>query len=392
MRMSVTSWLSHATAMLVLMCGVNGFAAGATQPHYLLTNDDALFSNSVTFYTIAASGALTLKQQVLTGGLGVGGGYFATNRVSVLDNGSAECVYASDATSGDIVGIDVNTLLVGGSASGSPTDSGAANGIGLAMNSQYLYASFTTSNTIATFQVQPGCSLTFINDVSVAGLQGGFVDGLALQGNLMVVTYGDGSIESFNIASGAPVSNGDEQNSTAYLKSQGATYPTSVEITQDGHYALFGDTSTSTVVEVSNIASGKLSPTVVYTLGSGINSSNILLSPDETLLYISNTQGDKITAAAFDKSDGKLSPGCTSGRIRGYSSHWSYLAALALGSNSGTGGVVYVTEFGGTSYIAVIEVGSTGGTCTLTESANSPIVDPDSPGLLSIGTFPPRSF
>jgi 6-phosphogluconolactonase (cycloisomerase 2 family) len=188
------------------------------------------------------------------------------------------------------------------------------------------------------------------------------------------------------------VSNGDEQNSTAYLKSQGATYPTSVEITQDGHYALFGDTSTSTVVEVSNIASGKLSPTVVYTLGSGINSSNILLSPDETLLYISNTQGDKITAAAFDKSDGKLSPGCTSGRIRGYSSHWSYLAALALGSNSGTGGVVYVTEFGGTSYIAVIEVGSTGGTCTLTESANSPIVDPDSPGLLSIGTFPPRSF
>jgi len=165
-----------------------------------------------------------------------------------------------------------------------------------------------------------------------------------------------------------------------------------VEITEDGHFALFGDTSTSTVVEVSNISSGKLNPTVVYPLGAGISSSNILLSPDETLLYISNTQGDKITAAAFDKSSGKLSTGCVSGKIKGYSSNWSYLASLALATNSGTGGALYVAEFGGTSYIGVVEVGSSGGTCTLTELTGSPILDPTSPGLLSIGTFPPRSF
>jgi len=391
MRISWTSWPSRAVAVLVLMCGVTGFAAAGSQPQYLVTNDDGVL-NSVTFYTVGTGGFLTLKQQVPTGGYGIGGGFFSANRVSALNSASQECVYASDALTGTIVGIDLSTLLVDSSTFGSAADSGTANGIGLAMNAQYLYAGFTTSNTIATFQLQPGCGLTFLNDVSVAGLQGGFINGMAINGNILVVTYGDGSIESFNIASGTPVSNGDEQNSSAYLKSQGVTYPNSVEITEDGHFALFGDTSTSTVVEVSNISSGKLSPTVVYPLGAGISSSNILLSPDETLLYISNTQGDKITAATFDKSNGKLSTGCASGKIKGYSSNWSYLGSLALASNSGTGGALYVAEFGATSSIGVIEVGSSGGTCTLTEATRSPVIDPTSPGLLSIGSFPPRSF
>ena len=389
---STKSWVRRATTALVFLCLANGFAAGASLPHYLVTNDDATFSNGVTFYTVGAGGGLTLKQQVLTGGFGIGGGFFGANRVAVLNNGSAECVYASDAATGGIVGIDVSTLEVGGSATGPANDSGATNGIGLAMNAQYLYAGFTSSNTIGTFQVQAGCTLTFVSDVSVAGLQGGFIDGMAIHGNLLVATYGDGSIESFNIASGPPVSNGDEQNSTAYLKSQGATYPNGVEITKDGHYALFGDTATSTVVEVSDISSGKLGKTVMFSLGLAVSSSNILLSPDETLLYISNTQGDKITAASFNKATGKLSTGCASSRLKGYSSSWSYLAALALESNAGTGGVIYVAEFGSLSSIAMVQVTSTGGKCSLKELSGSPVADPNSSGLLSIGSFPPRSF
>lgn len=390
--LSVKSWLSCGVAVLVCVCLSNGLAAAATQPHYLVTNDDAPFSNSVTFYTVGANGSLTLKEQVLTGGSGIGSGFFATDRVSVLDNGSQQCVYASNAFTGNITGIDVNTLLVGGTASGSATDSGSANGIGLAINNQFLYASFTTSNTIGTFQVQPGCSLTFIGDTSVVGLQGGFIDGMTIHGNIMVTTYGDGSIESFNIASGTPVSNGDEQNSTGYTKSQGATYPNGVEITKDGRFALFGDTATSTVIEVSNISSGKLSKTEAFTLALTISSSDIILSPDETLLYISNTQGDKITAASFNKTTGRLSANCASGRLKGYSSAWSYLAGLALGSNAGTGEVVYVAEFGAPSSIGMVQVTSTGGKCTLNEVTGSPAADPNSPGLLSIGSFPPRSF
>jgi hypothetical protein len=392
MRMWAKFWVSRSAAVLVLVFIVSGFAAAGSQPHYVVTNDDALFGNSVSFYTIGTGGLITLDEPVFTGGSGIAGGFFGENRIAVLDSGGQECIYVSDASTGDIDGINVTTLQAAAVTFGSATDSGLANGIGLAMNGKYLYASFTSSNTIGTFTVESGCTLAFVNDISVVGLQGGVIDAMALHGDILVATYGDGSIESFNIAAGTPVSNGDEQNSTAFTKSQGATYPNDVEITKDGHYAIFGDTSSATVVEVSDISSGKLSKTTIYSQKAPINSSNILLSPDETLLYVSNTEGDAITALFFDATTGKLTPGCTSGKIKGYSKDWSYLGSLALETNSGTGGVVYAAEFGSPSYIAMIQVSSTGGKCTLKEASKSPVTDSNSPGLLSIGNFPPRSF
>jgi sugar lactone lactonase YvrE len=392
MQMWAKSWLARGAAALSLILMANGLAAGAGQPHYLVTNDDSPSSNSVTFYKVGTNGALAMKQLVLTGGFGIGGGYFATNRVAVLDNGSEQCVYASDAGTGDIVGINVSTLQVTSTTFGSTGDAGTSNGIGLALNTKFLYASFTDSNTIGTFQIEPGCGLTFMNDVSVAGLQAGVIDGMALHGNTMVATYGDGSIESFNLSTGTPVSNGDEENSTAFAKSRGATYPNSVEITKDGRFAIFGDTSTSTVIEVAALASGKLSPTHAHFLGDSRGSSNILLSPDETLLYIANTQGDRVTAVSFNKSNGTLTAGCASGPLKGYSVDWSYLAGLTLDTNAGTGSVLYVAEFGAPASIAVVQITSTAGKCTLTESSRSPVPDPNSPGLLSIGSYPPRSF
>jgi hypothetical protein len=135
-----------------------------------------------------------------------------------------------------------------------------------------------------------------------------------------------------------------------------------------------------------------LTPTVVYQLGNGINSSNILLSPDETLLYISNNQGGTITAAFFDKSTGKLSKGCVSPYLKGFVANWSYVASFAMQQATGTGGLLYVAEYGAPSSIGVVKVKSSGGKCTLRESSQSPVSDQNSPGLLSIGSFPPRPF
>jgi len=395
MRMSLTGWLLRSSALLLWVYISNGFGLAGGTPQYVLTNDDVppFFTSGVTFFTVGAGGALTLKEQVSTEASGTGGGFFATSRLAVLDSASAQCVYASNAGAGDIVGIDISTLQIGGTASGSSTDTGISNGLGLVMNPQYLYASFTDVNTIGTFQVQPGCSLTFVNDVSVGGLQGGFITSMAINGSTLVATYGDGSIESFNISSGTPVSNGDKQNSTAYLSSQGATYPNGIDITKDGHYVIFGDTSTDSVVEISDISGGKLSPTVSYTTGHTINSSNVMLSPDETLLYISDSQGDRISAAFFDASTGTLSgKGCASGRLKNYDTDWTYTASLGLASTTGTGSVLYVAEFGNTSSIAMVQVSSSGGKCTLTEMAKSPVTDTYSSWLLSITTFPPRPF
>jgi hypothetical protein len=388
-RRAAFLFCSYAAILLVVLLVPSGLAGTASAQDYLLTNDDA-FTSGVSFYSIGADGALTFAQHVAGPGLGIGGGFFGMNRLATVNIGNAQCIFASEAYTSDVMGTVAGSGVVAGSATGSASDTGASNGIGLAANAKYLYATFSDSSTIGTFAMQPGCLLKFVKDVVVSGLNGGIVDGMAIHGNMLIATYLDGSIESFNIASGTPVSNGDKQMSTA--SAGGETYPNGIDITQDGHFAVFGDTSTADVVEVSDISSGKLAATVVYRTHSGISSSNVLLSPDETILYISNTQGDVVTAAFFDKNTGGITAGCKSGRLRGYVSGWSYLGAMALQQITGNGGGVYVAEFGGPSGIGALNLTVNDSTCTLKEAAGSPVSDEYSFGLLSVGRFPPRSF
>jgi 6-phosphogluconolactonase (cycloisomerase 2 family) len=388
---SLSRLLFGETAVAILFLTASAF--GAKKPaHYVFTNNDppGKRSNSANFYTVGAGGLLTQKAVITTGFGGIGGGYFGQDKVTALRKGKEQCVYVSDSFSGLVAAVVVQTLKVAGAFAGSHTDSGQFNGVGLAMNSSYLYASFTASNTIGTFKVLANCKLKFVGDVDANGLNGGSVDGMAVHANLLVATYDDGSIESFDISQGMPFSNGDKQNSTGFIK--GGDAPGGVDITRDGHYAIFGDVSVTTTIEVSDISSGKLTETIVYHLGSSPNSSSVLLSPDETLLYISNTQGGQVTAAFFDKTHGTLMRGCASGFLNGYVSNWAYLGTLATENTSGTGSVVYAAEFGSPGSIGIVYVKSSGGKCTLKESPKSPAIDPQSPGLLSIGVFPPRSF
>ena len=377
-------------AFLMIGIFVAAHEAGA-QLQYIITNDDASFpSTGVSFYTVGPNGGLTRKGLVATPGTGIAGGYFGANRISVLNGGGQACVFASEAGTGDVVGIDVNTLTATGSAHGTDTDTGAGNGIGLAGNGSYLYAGFSDSNTIGAFKVQSGCGLMFINSTAVSGAEGGFINGLAARGNLLIATYTDGTIESFNISGGTPVPNGDKQISSGTIRARGATYPNSIDITSDGHFAIFGDTATSLVVEISDISSGKLTKPRVYSSNASISSSNVLLSPDESLLYVVNTQGASVSVLFFDKAKGVLKAGCTSGPIRGHSTDWSYLVGAALGSATGDGDGVYVAEF--PSGLARIKFKLKGKTCTLREADQSPFKTKSAAGLLSIGSFPPRAF
>jgi Lactonase, 7-bladed beta-propeller len=357
--------------------------------NYLVTNDDST-TNGVSFFTIGPDGALEFAMEVEGPGIGIGGGLFGMSRIATVNSGDTQCIFATEAFTNDVFWIVPGMGYPGGSAAASSSDNGSANGVGIAANAKHVYVSFSSSNTVATFQVEPGCALTFVNDIAVAGLNGGIIDGMTTHGNLMIATYGDGSIESFNLAAGTPVSNGDKQFSTG--SAGGESYPNGIDITQDGHFAIFGDTSTAEIVEVSDISSGKLTPTVVYRTHAGINSSNVLLSPDETILYISNTQGDAVTAAFFDRKTGIVTPGCKSPRIRNYVSHWSYLGSLTLQQISGNGGGVFVAEFGAPSSIAALDLTVNGTKCTLWEAKDSPTTDYYSRGLLSIGRFPPRTF
>jgi hypothetical protein len=358
---------------------------------YLVTNDDlpSDLATSGTFFTIISGGGLKNPNRVSLGGKGIAGGYFNAAGVSFLDTSTEACAFLSISGSAEIAGVDIASQEDIGNFSASSTDSAHDNGIGLVNNGTYLYASYSTSNTIATFSILSGCKLSFVGDISPIGLQSGNVKGMALHGNMLVLAYGDGSIESYDASGGIPVSNGDLQNATGYAKS---LFPVGVDITQDGHYAIFGDQATYTNVEVSDISSGKLTKTTMYYLGNAGNSASIYLSPDETLLYIANTGNGKVTAAFFNATTGVLTPGCTSAQLKGFDNEWTFLDSPVTQLNTGTGSVLYLAEFGSPSGMAVVDVTSSGGKCTLTEQAKSPVDDPDSTSLLSIGVYPPRKF
>lgn len=364
--------------------------APAAPTRFLIGNDDLppKIPTSGTFFTILDDGTPVNPARVSLGGVGSGGGYFASSRVSIL-NGASACAFMSLGGSGLVGAVDIPSQQDIGNFAGSPTDSGFDNGMGLANNGTYLYASYSTSWTIGTFVILPGCALQFLGDIAPLGLQGGNVKGMAVHGNVMVVAYGDGSIESFNIAAGIPVPNNDKQNATGFLTDR---FPNGVDITADGRFAIFGDMSTSTTVEVSDMSSGKLHRTVLYDLGPAANSNNIYLSPDQTLLYIANNSMGRVTAAFFDKNTGKLKRGCTSPILRGFDDTWNFFSSPVTELPTGTGSVVYVTEFGAESGVGIVNVTSSGGKCTLLEAPHSPVGDPHTTSLLSIGVYPPRAF
>lgn len=385
-------------------------AASPAPATYLITNDDGTAHSYASFFTPSGTPnapTLTFSFDVGTAGLGIAGGYFPLPRLAMPVDGSTPCVYASNAGTADVAGINMQTRTVTGNFLGSSDDAGDANGIGVVVNDNYLYAGYSASNTIGTFAVQPGCQLSFLGDTAAAGLNGGSVAGMALHGQMLVVTYADGSIESFNVSNGLPVSNGDEQNSTGYARNN-TYFPEGVDITSDGHYAIFGDSSLNIVVEVSDISSGHLTATVPYTLNVmnhatttasvrptllGANSAAVRLSPDESLLYISSNEVGSVSAVFFNAQTGVIAGGCSSPSLNGFYNPWTWGGALATRDNTGTGGVLYVAEYStDTSYIGVLTVNVSGGRCTLTESAGSEVNDQLSPGLLSISTYPSRSF
>ena len=373
---------------------------------YVVVNQDIGFPilNSAVFFQVQDT-QLTFATALDTGGYGIQGGFFGTQRINSVPSVSAPCVYVSNAGSNNIGSISLNNLELVDAFAASDTDNGGDNGIGLAVSSSFLYASFTTSNTIATFALNSGCGLTFLGDVPAVGLQGGSVSGMAVHGQLLVVAYGDGSIQSFNVSGGMPVPNNDLQNSNGYggaaiiAPNTTGNMPSGVDITQDGKFAIFGDISAATTVEVSSLESGMLGRTKVYKVGNATDAGAVRLSPDQSLLYIANSESGTVTAAFFDPATGVVRPGCTSPTLRGFNGR-PWLGSVATRDTAGNGGLVYVAEFGRdqneinhgpASEIGILTITSNGSSCTLSETATSP-VSLGFPGALSIGVYPPRPF
>jgi DNA-binding beta-propeller fold protein YncE len=375
-----------------------GAVSGESGPgplHFLVANDDALRAappSTVSFYTVEADGHLSDPVSVSTDGNGMAGGYLGIARIVVSDRNGEACIYAANAQSENITGIDAHDRRVTGLFHGTLQDVKIArDGIGLALGETYLYATFSGSGNIAAFRLQPDCKLDFAGEVHAQGLSGGRAEGMAVHGNTMVVTYGDGSVGSFGVAAGVPIAHDDAQ----YLPGVREDFiPGAVDISRDGHYAIFGGGSTASEVQVSDISSGKIMPPKVYKLGPAWSSDSVRLSPDESLLYVSNSSGGRVTVAFFERKTGQVRQGCTSDPLKGFYAKFTYIGAVATELPEGVGGILYVPEYdaNGRSNIGLLRFTPTRTGCTLTELEQSPVAGSPGSALLSIAPYPPRPF
>jgi len=392
--------ISSSTALTIL---VFALAATSSAQHFVVTNDDSTGANTATIFKATGTPtnpSLTKVKTIQTGGQGLGGGYFAINSINVVSDASGNCAYIANAGSNDITGYDSTTDTVTGPFSGSPGDSSGTLGMSLAVGGNFLYADFTESHTLGTFQISSGCQLTFVGDISTPGLNGGSMDGMKIHGNLMVVAYGDGSYSSFNISGGTPVPNNDKQLSTGYQKY--ADEPAGVDISANGNWAILGDATNAVDIEVAPISSSGVGKTIAYAnLENASNSNSVWLSPDNTLIYVTNTYSGQVSAYGFDPTTGAVRFGCISAVLNKYDEAWEWDGAVQTAGTSGTGSLLWIAEFGTPSslprfdnpgLIGMVEVTKSGGTCTLTEAPASPVTDSNSHGLLTVAAFPPRSF
>jgi hypothetical protein len=381
-------------------------------PTYVIVNQDQGFPypNQVAIYKAGGTDTnptLTPMDSIYTGGYGSYGGFFGTPRVASAADVNTNCVYVSNSGDNTISAMALNSLQFVGTFSGGLTDSGIPDGIGMAVSANYLYAGYGDSQSIAIFSTSAGCGLTYLQSIPAAGKNGGSPTGIAVRNNILTVSYGDGSIQSFDVTHGIPTPNSDLQNSRGYagpvigLNSPLANIPNGADISQDGRWAIFGDTSTLSLVEVSSLVTTshtQLAPTrAYYTLGTSVDAGDVRLSPDGTLLYMVNNESGTVTAAFFNTATGLLTKGCTSPVLQNFN-RLPWNGQIVTRDTTGTGKVLYVAEFGRfideagpPSAVGMLTITVNGNHCTLTEAPNSPVEVPLA-GSLSLGAYPPRPY
>lgn len=386
-------------ALLSLLALCSGNALAAT--HYYVVGNNNTSPNSVSVYQISGTSLIPVTT-VATGGTGIGGGYFAEAQQSIAQDGTNTCVFAGDANSGDIAAMKIIStspyLSVVANYFSPDGDTATNDGLGITVTGGYLYANYTggtTSPAIGVWKIAAGCKLTYVTHLVTGGLNGGIIDGMVATptGKFLVVGYGDGSVGSYAIGAGSISLIGQEMIAGNTVGA--GAYAGSVAISSNGKWAIFGDFSPSntTQLDVASIGSdGALAPTTSYggtgSLGGGIDSNGIQLSPDNRFIYVVDSYSGQETTVAFDSTTGVVSyPHSCLTSLHGYNVNWVFASQAAVVANSGAGGGLYISEgFGnGDSYIALLKVSSTTGCAT--EAPSSPFLDANGETLESITSF-----
>lgn len=392
MRLRPPCWLVALAA-----CCLNATSALA-QGNFVYTNDNANGSNTVTGFSVDSSGVLTRipGSPFLTGGDGSGDGFFAADRITVAGN----FLFASNAGTFDVSVFSIdpgsgNLTLVPGSPF--PTGGYGGNGIGLAATPATsldfgfcLYAGNNFSATITSFGVGADGTLTPLQQ----SFTGGFVNGIKVSPDGRFVAavlsgYDEHSaIAMFTVDAMtcrlAPVAG------TPFLvrpAGGSAGAGTGVDINCASNMMFVSEAANPTAVNVYSVDDAGV-PTAIpprpFSPGVGFNSNVPRLSPDDSLLFISNqgmgAPGPSNTVTVLSVGDGGA-------------------LSLVSGSPFEVGGGMFfpageATDQAGAflfvagipNFVRVFGVGPTG---ALTQ-IGAPVATGQPSGLLSLIAFPPR--
>jgi len=267
-----------------------------------------------------------------TGGSGLGGGYFANNRLAIENNG--KCLFASNASSETISAFVVGSGFHLTPAVGSPFatgGSGAFYGVGLAVTPQNnaLFATLDSQFEIALFKIGAGCTLTANGTVP----ENDYVGPMAVtqDGKVLVVSGPNNSyIDSWTIGAGptlTPLGTAVQLNSGVSNCSVGC-YPTGLDTSK----VISGNTQ---VVAGNATLSGPYYITVSLneTTGLSQSSANTFLVGNTTL---ANVESPWFGSAAHDD----LGTG------------WIYLCAAGFGTGYPAGFAVNQVTSGAISSTA----------------------------------------
>jgi hypothetical protein len=380
-------------ALVVVSACVLSRTADAQSTPFVVTNNNLNGANTISALALV-SGSLDFLGSLPTGGNGSGGGSFAISRAVVYVKDADKCGFFSDAGSSDVAAFKkVNT---GGKQVGDFKDpkgnggSGTSGGIGLTIGGDYLFAGYAGSSNIGVFKILAGCKLKLVGTKNIpnpaAGLRA------TPNGKTLLVAYGYGAnqVDSLSVAA-----NGRLTEHGPYAATAGAA---GVDITKDGKYAIFGDAvGTPTEIEIYPInADGSLGKDHNFggdgSLGAGVDSSNVWLSPNEKFLYVTNNLSAQITSLTFSETPLGLS--YVNITTLKDASQIISTAEAATAATTGNGGYLYVSEYSDpNSFVALLHINSDGST---TEAAGSPyaitVSNGGGPGLQSLAAYPPRKF
>ncbi len=280
------------------------------QNNFVYTNNDETGPNTVSGFAVGDDGVLTQVpgSPFATGGRGGPenqGRFFASNRIRVTGN----FLYASNAdpssnnVSGFSIDPDTGSLTP---VPGSPFPTGGDGNFGISLavapDGQFLYAGHHGSSNITTFAIGSEGELTRLGDLVPAG---DGVNGMVVSPDgkwlAAVLTYEGphGSVAMFSVdpetgqLSAVPGSPFSLDGGPPEGKAAG------VDINCASDRLFIGEGAFSTTVDVLSIdpGTGMLTPIEgsPFTPGVGINSNVPLLSPDGSLLFVSNTFGHSVT-------------------------------------------------------------------------------------------------